>query len=145
MKKTDYSKHSMTISSIKRATVFPYDFQLTKFYESNSEFHYQGIDLDLDSEELIICSMVVDNENYSVLTTRRLITRESGIQGVALLDGVTDKGYGLFKGYQDNEVTFGSIQLHDGTVFRYFIETGKASMIMIYGVRTMIRIGNMTE
>ena len=29
--------------------------------------------------------------------------------------------------------------------FKYFIETGKASMIMIYGVRTIIRTEEMTE
>ena len=57
-----------------------------------------------------------------------------------------DKLYGDFKGTLKREsITFGAIQLTNGNELRYFIETGRASMVMIYGVRTAIRIGGMTD
>ena len=37
------------------------------------------------------------------------------------------------------------MELENGTELKYFIETGKASMIMIHGVRTLIRMQKMTK
>ncbi|MEF3078371.1 hypothetical protein [Winogradskyella poriferorum] len=145
MNKTDKSKHNISIAAIKRSTFKPYDYELTKFYESNSEFPYRGMELDLTENELIICSTVVDSENYSVLTTQKLITKENGIKNIGNLIGAKDKLYGDFKGYKDKSYTFGFVELNNGMDFKYFIETGKASMIMIYGVRTIIRTEEMTE
>ena len=145
MNKTDKSKHNISIAAIKRYTFKPYDYELTKFYESNSDFPYRGIELDLTENELIICSTVIDSENYSVLTTQKLITKENGIKNIGNLTGAKDKLYGDFKGYKDKSYTFGFVELENGKDLKYFIETGKASMIMIYGVRTIIRTEEMTE
>lgn len=79
MNKADKSKHDISIASIKRCTFQPYDYQLTKFYESNSDFPYSDLNLELKENELIICSTFIDSKNYSVLTTRKLITTENGI------------------------------------------------------------------
>ena len=145
MNKTDKSKHNISIAAIKRSTFNPYDYALTKFYESNSDFPYSGIKLDLTKNELIICSTVVDPENYSVLTTQKLITKENGIENAGNLIGAKDKFYGDFKGYKDDSITFGLVELKNGTELKYFIETGKASMIMIHGVRTIIKTQQMTD
>ncbi len=123
----------------------PYDFKWTKFYESNSDFSYQGLLLNLTEDELIICSTLIDRENYSILTTQKLITVENGRERAENLSGATDKGYGDFKGYKDDQVTFGLVELENGDNFKYFIETGKASMIMIHGVRALIRTQKMTN
>tara|TARA_R110000751_G_scaffold99664_11_gene193223 strand:+ start:435 stop:929 length:495 start_codon:yes stop_codon:yes gene_type:complete len=144
MNKTDKSKHNISIAAIKRCTFKPYDYRLTKFYESNTDFSYSAINLDLNESELIICSTVIDTENYSVLTTQKLITKENGIESIGNLIGAKDKLYGDFKGYKDKSYTFGFVELKSGTDLKYFIETGKASMIMIYGVRTIIRTEEMT-
>src|SRR5690606_17837398 len=72
MTKTDKSKHTISIASIKRSTFKPYDYKLTKFYESNLEFSDSGIKIELNKNELIICSTIVNLENYSVLTTQKL-------------------------------------------------------------------------
>jgi hypothetical protein len=48
------------------------------------------------------------------------------------------------KGEDENNYIFGQIQLPSGNVLKYFIETGNASMVMIYGVRTLIRTNTMT-
>lgn len=119
----------------------PYDFRWTKFYESNLEFQDTNPNLQPDwaEHELIICSTVIDDNNYSILTTQRLITKEKGLENTGSLVGATDKLYGDFKGYKDELFTFGQVQLHNGSDLKYFIETGKASMIMIHGVRTIIQ------
>lgn len=145
MKKPDKWIHNITVASIKRSTMKPYDFKWTKFYESNTDFSYQGLSLDLTEDELIICSTIIDGENYSILTTQKLITVENGIERAENLMGATDKRYGDFKRYRDDKVTFGLVELENGDDFKYFIETGKASMIMIHGVRTQIRTQKMTN
>lgn len=40
----------------------PYDFKWTKFYESNLDFPYQGLPLNLTEDELIICSTLIDGK-----------------------------------------------------------------------------------
>lgn len=143
MKKSDNSIYSVCIASIKRSTILPYDFKWTRFYPNNAEFYstYPDIGLTLLAEELIICSTIINPENYSVLTTRKLVTKDNGIMNSGKLEGSIDKLYGDFKGNLENKaVTFGLVQLADGNNLKYLIETGKASMVMIHGVRTSIRI-----
>ena len=141
MNKTDKSKHNISIASIKRSTIKPYDdFKWTKFYESNSDFPYSGLNLNLTENELIICSTIIDSDNYSILTTKKLITNENGTECSGSLINVKDKGYGNFKGYQNDSLTLGLIELENGAKLKYFIETGRASMIMINGIRTLIRM-----
>ncbi|WP_079688129.1 hypothetical protein [Ohtaekwangia koreensis] len=125
----------------------PYDFKWTKFYESNSDFQdsYSGLQLSLTEDELVICSTVIDYDNYSIVTTQRLITKEKGIENSGDLDRATDKLYGDFKGHKGDTFTFGLVQMDDGGDLKYFIETGKASMIMIHGVRTLIKSQQMTN
>lgn len=123
----------------------PYDFKWTKFYEFNRDFQYSGLQLELIENELIICSTVIDSENYSVLTTQKLITNENGIESVGNVNGAILKPHGDFKGLNGEPLTFGLLQLENGTEFKYFIETGKTSMIMIHGIRTLIRTQKMTD
>lgn len=145
MTKPDKSKHNICIASIKRSTIKPYNFKWTKFYESNSDFSYSELTLFLTDSELIICSAVIDDNNYSILTTQRLITKEKGIEVIGNIIDAIDKLYGDFKGgYDDESFTFGVVQLCNGIELKYFIETGKASMVMINGVKTLIRL-NQTE
>lgn len=126
----------------------PYDFKWTRFYEENADFinSFPGIAIDLSPNELVICSTVIDIDNFSVLTTQKLTTKEEGGFLSGNLSGATDKLYGDFKGMLKKEpLTFGKVQLDTGNELRYFIETGNASMVMIHGVRTRIRIEGMTN
>jgi len=145
MTKADKSIHNICIAAIKRSTMKPYDFKWTKFYESNSDFHYSGLQLDLVENELFICSTIIDKDNFSILTTRRLITSLDGQLSTGNIQGATDKLYGDFKGYQDKGFTFAQVQVQNGNEIKYFIETGKASMIIIHGVRTLIRTTRITN
>ena len=123
----------------------PYDFKWTKFYETNSEFTYSGLQLDLTEDELIICSTIIDKDNFSILTTRRLLTNQDGQLSTGNIQNATDKFYGDFKGYQDKAYTFGQVHLQDGNELIYFIATGNASMVIIHGIRTLIATSQMTN
>lgn len=147
MKKSDKSLHNICIAAIKRSTMKPYDFVYTRFYDNNADFAkaHPTLHTEMAQDELVICSTVIDTDNYSVLTTRKLFTKENGTKQTGTLYGATDGGYGDFKGYMKTVFTFGLLKLHDGKELKYFIETGKASMIMIHGVRTLIRTQEMKD
>lgn len=130
----------------------PCDFKWTRFYEPDIDFKmfYPGIAIDMDAGELVICSTMINADNFSILTTRRLITAAQGVLYSGAIMGATEAAddtgrlYGNFKGYPDHAYTFGQLRLAEGTELKYFIETGKASMVMIHGVRTAIRMQAMT-
>ncbi len=143
--KTDKSIHNICIASIKRSTIKPYNFKWTKFYETNSDFSDTGFQIELDENELFICSTLIDKDNFSILTTRKLLTQHDGQLYSENIQGAIDKLYGDFKGYKNDDFTFGLVQLQNGNELKYFIETGKASMIMINGVRTLIRATQMNK
>ena len=140
MTKTDKSIHKICIASIKRSTKKPYNFKWTLFHEANTDFPYSGVPIHLSDNELFICSTFIDKDNFSILTTRQLVTNIAGQLSTENIYNATDKLYGDFKGYKDKDYTFGQIQLLNGNEIKYFIETGKASMVMIHGVRTLIKI-----
>ena len=142
--KTDKSLHNICIAAIKRNTMKPYDFKLTMFYETNEDFPYSRIQLDLLENEFMICSTIVDDANYSILTTRRLVTKQDGQYSTGEIKEANDKRYGDFKSDKDNVTTFGQVQLKSGKELKYFIETGRASMVMIHGIRMLIKTNEMT-
>ena len=142
MEKSDKSIHNICIASIKRSTIKPYDFKWTRFYEEYTEFKnsFPGIEIELSDNELVICSTMIDKDNFSVLTTQRLTTKEKGVLLSGNLNGALVKQYRDFKSFKNKPLTFGLVQLNNGNDLRYFIETGRASMVMVYGVRTRIQI-----
>lgn len=142
MMKSDKSIHGIVLSSIRRSTKKPYSFRWTHFYESNDTFieQHPEIEMRLNDTELIVCATVIDKQNFSILTTQRLITRLAGVEATGSADGSSRLEYGDFKGYAENDFTFGRIRLKNGTEMKYFIETGNASMVMIYGVKTLLQL-----
>jgi hypothetical protein len=120
----------------------PYDFKWTRFYEEPPELlnRYPGL-IQLAEGELAICSTIIDKNNWSILTTQRLLTQMDDKLTIGSMDNCKDFLYGDFKGYVGEETTKGSIQLANGMKMTYLIETGKASMVMIHGVRAKIMIG----
>ena len=147
MTKSDQIIHRFSIYEIKRHTFKPYDFKWTKFHENNSDFvHlYPEIQLDVGEDELIICSTVIDAENYSLLTTRRIITKENGIENIGDMTSAIQNTPPLQFKLEKYNYVFGTLQLQNGTVFRYFIEAGKACMVMEYGIKTLIWSQQLTD
>lgn len=142
MIKTDQSIHNICIAAIKRHTTQPYDFKWTRFYADKDAFihHYPQMIPDLSEKEWPICSTIIDAYSWSVLTTRRLLTNQQGQLTMANIDTSISQSHGDFKGDDKKDRTLGILQLANGTRMTYFIETGKASMVMIYGIRTRINI-----
>lgn len=143
--KTDQSIHNICIAAIERSTLKPYNFQWTKFYENNAAFKlaYPALDIILSKHKCVICSTVMDGDNFSILTTQKIITNENGTLSYGNIAGATSKSYGFFKRTPDNTpFTWGVVQWHDGSTLRYLVETGAASMVMIKGVGTILQIGS---
>lgn len=144
MTKTDQSKHNICLAAIKRKTIKPYDFKWTRFYESNAEFAYVGLPFDLAENELYICSVMIDADNYSILTTQRLITTEKGQMSIGIIEESKINGFGDFKGHDDGPLTLGQLLLSDGFILNYFMETGRASMVMIHALQKLFWTKNLT-
>lgn len=100
---------------------------------------FKNYPFELHNDELIICSIIIDADNFSVLTTKKLVTLQNGILSSGSLINSTDQFYGNFKS-EAQRFSLGSVELENGEILEYFIETGRASMIMIQGVKTMIQI-----
>lgn len=142
MSSRDNSLHNVCIAAIRKHTRKPYDFKWTRVYEKNEDSLsiYQGMPVQLLPDEFAICSVVIDQDNFSLLTTQRLFTMEKGQLSTGKMDHASDLGYGLFKAHGKQDTTMGKIGFSNGAEQKYFIETGYASMAMIYGVRTRIQV-----
>ena len=141
MTKADKSIHNICITAIRRATFKPYDFKWPHFYEEKAEFLNRYSQMaDFEENELPICSTVIDSSNWSLLTSRKLVTTEAGQLTIGDMNNCANLSHGNFKGEGKLDMVLGSIRLANGTKMKYFIETGKASMVMIYGIRTRIRM-----
>jgi len=138
MKKTDISIKNITIASIKRHTIKPFDFKYSHIYENEKTILNEKVNhqISLEDGEELICSTIVNNSIWSVLTSRKIITLEGVRKTEHYLSGLKKRDAGDFKGYSKQEYTKGFLHFDDDKIIPYFIETGKASMIMIYGIDT---------
>lgn len=126
----------------------PIDYSLTKVYET----HLLGdIDETIASafrhveNELPIALTYVDKTNWTLLTTRQIISNINGCINQTLPGNVLQKKWNDFKGYKDNSTTLGQLTLADNTTLDFIIETGRASMIIIYGIITLTGKETSTE
>lgn len=116
----------------------PFDFKYSNIYEKDQTILNQKVNnlITLEDGEELICSTIITDSIWSILTSRRIIT----LEGIGIiehyLNGLKRRDAGDFKGYSKQEYTKGFLHFDDNKIVPYFIETGKASMIMIYGVNT---------
>ena len=138
MKKTDSSIHKICIAAIKRSLMDTAELNFTKIYEDNN--HSLIFDIEFRSTEIPICSTIKDKDNWSILTTQRLISKlENEITEIDI-ETSTNRFYGDFKGYKDKKFTFGKVENLKNKEILYLIETGNSSMVMVQGVKTRIDI-----
>lgn len=147
MKQSDQTIHRFSIHQIKKHTFQPYVFRWTNFYESNWDFQqlHPGIQMELTEDELLICSTVINAENYSLLTTRRIVTKENGIENPANLEDAIQKTPPLQSKFEKYNYVFGTLELSNKDVFKYFIEAGKAAMVIEYGIKTLLWSQQLTD
>ncbi len=140
MVKSDNSLRKLVVSSIKRHTIKPFDFLYMTLFENQllSEIKSEIITKFNNLEnELPIAMTFIDNNNWTLLTTRRIISNIDGNIQIASHDSVLEWKWNDFKGYKDKPITYGQLKLIDEIVINFHIETGRASMIMIYGIRSL--------
>ncbi|WP_448701920.1 hypothetical protein ACFGVR_06585 [Mucilaginibacter sp. AW1-3] len=135
--------HTFCTYEIKRHTFKPYVFRWTKFHEDNSDF--PEIQVNIAEGELIICSTIIDSDNYSILTTQRIITKESNVEEIRYMTNAISYHMPLNYKFEKFGYIFGSIKFRNGDETKYFLETGKASMVMVYGIKTLIWSQQLTD
>lgn len=142
MKKSDKQIHKICIRNIKKSLFNDAELKFTEFYEvTDQQLEFYD---DLQTDEIAICSTKINSDNWSLLTTKRLLTKSHNNLNSAEIEFASHAKYGDFKGYKDPEFTVGRILTSEGREFEYFTETGKASMVMVQGVKTRIQIQNRT-
>ncbi len=143
MMKTDPSVRKICIAAIKRKTKAPFDFLATRFFE-NELIDCIGSDMlilfDVAGNELPIAMTYLDENNFTVVTTRQIISRQNGLIQTCKAEEVKYHGGGDFKGYGESAFTLEKHELFDGRFVDVFIETGRASMVMIYAIMTLVNL-----
>lgn len=93
-------------------------------------------------DERFICSVVKDSYNFSVLTTRQLITLHNGTFHIAVISKIVRQDYGFFNNVSLGPIVVGNVELENGDRIPFFVETGKAAIVMVYGVGTLVAISD---
>ncbi|MCE7991621.1 MAG: hypothetical protein HEP71_06565 [Roseivirga sp.] len=142
MEKSDKSKKSIIIAKIERSYIPPFDFEFTGiFNEQDSNFPKDLLnEIALKEEEELICSTYVNDQVWTLLTTRRILSREGLSPDVHSIKGIKKWHFGDFKGYSKQPYTKGFLFFEDDKTVPVFIETGRASMVMVNGIMTLNQI-----
>jgi len=139
--KSDKSVRNICIAAIKRHTIPLYDFSLTSFFEKELWHEFDNsisVFSNVVEDELPVSMVSIDKNNFTLVTTRQILTCQGGIIRSAKPYNIISWEWNDLKGYTDNPFTCGHLTFSDKQVFEVFIETGKASMVMIYAIRTLI-------
>lgn len=135
--KTDNSVKNICIAAIKRKTTKTYNFAATALYLDTSVTTYMSDILShvsLNKTELPIASTFADG-NWTLVTTQRVITRiDDNIYKTNMTD-ITRFFPGNFKG--QTLITLGTITDLMARKIPCFIQTGNASMVVIYAIKTV--------
>ena len=134
----DSSIHKICILAIKKSLMDTAELSFTSIYENrDSKLPFQ---LGLNFSELPICSTIKDSDNWSILTTQRLLSKINSVFTEANMETAQNRYYGDFKGYKSEQFTLGKVENSIGEEIEYLIETGKSSMVMVQGVKKRILI-----
>ncbi len=134
--KSDKSIRDICVAAIKRSTIPPFDFLYTSIYEAGDGIKNIQVNnaVVLQDNEFLICSSIIDEKIWTVLTTKRIFSFEGvGLNEHSLLN-ISKWDFGDFKGYSKQTFTKGFLSFEDGNIVPVFVETGRASMVMIYGI-----------
>ena len=94
--------------------------------------------MDANENELPISQTTVNKNNWTLITTRQIITSIDGIIKTAKAGTVNSWHWNDFKGYNKTDYTMGELQLDNQQKLEIFLETGKASLVMIYAIMALV-------
>ena len=136
MSKSDQRIKNITIAAIKRHDIFSIVHSFTTLFEEEAKSELPAL-ISLQNEELPIAQVFIDDDNWTLVTTRRIISCfESNIKDV-YASSIVRWYWGDFKGLDRGQTTIGQLVLENGDELKVHIETGKASIIPIYAIRVM--------
>lgn len=111
--KTDNSIRNISVASIKRKTIKPFDFTFTKVFEKerlnevgNDFFKFASV----SENELPIAQTLVDESNWTLGTTRQVISCVEGNSKSIYAQDIKRWEWGDFKGYNTTPFTTGSFK-----------------------------------
>jgi hypothetical protein len=138
--KSDRSIRNICLAAIKRRSSRPFDFPLTKIFESTT---FDDIEAAFEirrvnEDELPISQTFIDENNWTLVTTAQIITCKQGIQKTIKAAEVKSWDWNDFKGYEQSPYTVGHLKDSNQLNFEIFIETGQASMVSIYAIMTLV-------
>ena len=135
--KSDRSIKNICIAAIKRHTIKPIDFPLSRIFEDNEVPDYaQG--LTFLEAELPISSVFVDQLNWTLVTSRRIATCLNGELATCSDEDVVSWNWGIVNFSRGNVTTVGQVVLSNGASIKVHIEVGRASMLIIYAIMTLV-------
>ncbi len=138
--KTDTSIRNICVAAIKRRSSSPNGFLSTSFFEKEtiSEIYENSNELPyIAPNELPIAKTTMDEKNWTLVTTRQVVTCANGIIRSIKAYNILIFDFADFKGLHKTLFTVGSLLTHDQQKLDVFIETGKASMVIIYAIQSL--------
>lgn len=116
-------------------------WKFTEYYESTTAEHLENIndELELEEGELPIASTIVSPDEWTFVTTRKIIGRIGNRKSSVFVGQIEKWNWEDFKGRK----TEGSIQrftINNSESLKFVYETKYASMVMIYAVMTISRL-----
>jgi hypothetical protein len=135
--KSDRSIRNICIAAIKRHTVGPIDFPFSRIFETEVTVPF-GERLSSIDGELPVSQTFIDEDNWTLTTTRRIASCHQGKVRESAAERVRSWHWGAFNVTKGNPISFGELELDKGDTLRIHIERGKVSMITIYAIMTQV-------
>ncbi len=144
--KTEHSTmslHQLAILSIKRATEKMGTYKHSRIHEDKNNFPFDLTELDLQ-DELVVCSVFTDQNNFTVITTSRLFSKLNGLLKSGYIHGHESVQAGDVKGISNKVIDYATLKLANGNTLTYQYETGRAAMIIIQALQIIKRFNELT-
>jgi hypothetical protein len=140
--KTDQRIKNIVVAAIRRASMDMSTWVHTRLWDEGD----LSLEADLcrschwESSELPILYLFVDETNWTVITTRRIVYSVNGDIDSVRGSHVVRYWWGNFKGYGGQIVEQATLRTEGDEEHHCLFETGAPSMGSIYAIRTMCQL-----
>lgn len=142
MRRSDANLQTTVVQAITRHTIKPIQYQFS-FLPGAVEFKLLEEKLiafaPYEDEELPILIVFLDIENWTFVTTRKVVSMIKGSIRMASVSEIKDFSNGDFKDYM-KPWRYGRLALANDEIHQVHIEGRNASIMMIYGINTLTTI-----
>lgn len=146
MQQTDDAIRTACIEVIRKRTLKRPSYPLSTIFETGDMTAIRvSAQVTGQDGELPIVLVYDDGDNWSLLTTQRIISTIKGERKEAPVSSISKYTWKDYKGYRENAYIFGHLTLADKSQLDILIETGVPSSIMIYGIMTITDLYKSSE